>query len=111
MDTVGEAWRRQQFDGLANLQLGDNFDWTDLISVVELSLWCVNRSLERPFTRQVVRRLHELQLVPSETSPPKVELGEGPLDIELVMMGSSGSLSSDTVTLSGSSSTVICHSL
>ena len=26
--------------------------------------------------RQVVRRLHELQLVPSETSPPKVELGE-----------------------------------
>ena len=55
--------------------------------------------------RQVVRRLHELQLVPSETSVPTVELREeSPLDIELVMMGSSGNFSRDTIPLSGSSS-------
>ena len=62
--------------------------------------------------RQVVRRLHDLLLDPSEASQPSIELGEEdqhpPVDIELVMMmDSAGKFFSETMPLSstGSSST------
>lgn len=110
---VGEVWRQQQCDSLADPQLGDDFDRNELVSLVELALWCVRKSsLERPFMRQVVRRLHDLLLDPSEASQPSIELGEEdqhpPADIELVMMmDSAGKFFSETMPLSstGSSST------
>ena len=62
--------------------------------------------------RQVVRRLHELLLVPSESSRPNIDLGEeegryAPVDIELMMIDSSGDLSIEATPLNtGSSSSV-----
>ncbi|KAG0606088.1 hypothetical protein M758_9G112800 [Ceratodon purpureus] len=108
---VGEAWRQQQFQGLADPRLGDDFDRNELAGLVELALWCVRwSSVERPFMRQVVRRLHGLLLVPSEASEPNIDLGEengrhAPEDIELMMMDSSGlSFSSESIPLNTESS-------
>ncbi|KAG0624128.1 hypothetical protein M758_3G226100 [Ceratodon purpureus] len=110
---VGEAWRQQQFQGLADPRLGDDFDRSELASLVELALWCVRwSSVERPFMRQVVRRLHGLLLVPSEASEPNIDLAEelnigrhAPEDIELMTMDSSRlSFSSESIPLNTESS-------
>lgn len=93
---------------MADPNLGEDFIEDELFSLVELALWCVRRSnMERPVMRQVVRRLHELLLVPTETSQPNIELGEegqrAAMNIELMKMDSE-IFSSETVPFSSSSS-------
>jgi len=102
---VGEAWRQEQVHNLADPNLEKDFDSQELVNLVELALWCVRRSsMERPFMRQVVGRLHDLRLASSEPHQPEIELGDeedeaaqrNAKNIEMVMMDS------DTVPLSDS---------
>lgn len=75
--TVAEAWKLQQFDDLLDPNLGVEHDREELISLVELALWCSRKSSgERPFMRQVVQRLRDLGFAPPEPSQPDIELGD-----------------------------------
>jgi len=94
---VGEAWREEQVAGLADPNLRDDFDTDELVSLVELALWCARkRSAERPLMNQVVRRLHDLgQGGTSETVQDGIDLGDeydeyerDSSNIELVAMSS-----------------------
>lgn len=74
---VAEAWKLQQFDDLLDPNLGGEHDTEELISLVELALWCSRKSSgERPFMRQVVQRLRDLGFAPPEPSQPDIELGD-----------------------------------
>jgi len=75
---VGEARRAEQVYGLADPNLRDDFNGDELVSLVELALWCARRrSAERPLMNQVVRRLHDLGLGgTSETFREVVDLGD-----------------------------------
>jgi len=75
---VGEAWREEQIDGLVDPNLQDDFDKAELLSLVELALWCARRrSAERPLMQHVVRRLYDLGLGGTlEIVQDRIDLGD-----------------------------------
>lgn len=74
---VGDAWRQGQVDSVADPRLELELHTEELVSLVEVALWCCRRiSAERPFMRQVVRRLHGLGLASCEPSLPQIDVGD-----------------------------------
>lgn len=62
-----DAWRLEQFDNMADANLKEVYDREELARLVELALWCARTcGPERPSMDEVVRRLHEILLPPSE---------------------------------------------
>ena len=98
----------EQFDELADPNLGEQYEQEELVKLVEVALWCVRKSSqERPSMDDVVRRLHDLLLPPSE--PIQLEVGSSKEDAHVIVMRSieillnSGDLSSESVPFNGSS--------
>ncbi|KAG0601982.1 hypothetical protein M758_11G152600 [Ceratodon purpureus] len=109
---VGDARRLDQFNDLEDPNMGLDFNREEFVNLVEVALWCVKSSCaERPFMRQVVRRLHDLGLASSsESSQPENDVGHEESEIMAMRFNSSQLITSEssaseaTVHLSASSS-------